>query len=332
FRNTVIVVSHDRHFLDTVCTNIADIDFSKINIYTGNYTFWYETSQLALRQKQNANKKAEDKVKELQTFIARFSANASKSKQATSRQKRLDKINIEDIKPSSRRYPAIIFNQEREAGNQILNAEGLSKKFNGEYLFKNVDLNLRNGDKVAFLGDSMAISMFFDVLMGEQKADEGHFKFGDTITTAYLPLNNEPFFNTNLNLIDWLRQYSVNKDEVYVRGFLGKMLFTGEESFKSASVLSGGEKVRCMTSKMMLAQGNLLILDEPTNHLDLESITAFNNGLKAFPGTVLFTSHDHEFTNTVANRIIELKPESYQDKEMTYDEFLEKKKMQLVQS
>ncbi|MFT4663016.1 MAG: ATPase subunit of ABC transporter with duplicated ATPase domains, partial [Patiriisocius sp.] len=290
------------------------------------------TSQLALRQKQNANKKAEDKVKELQTFIARFSANASKSKQATSRQKRLDKINIEDIKPSSRRYPAIIFNQEREAGNQILNAEGLSKKFNGEYLFKNVDLNLRNGDKVAFLGDSMAISMFFDVLMGEQKADEGHFKFGDTITTAYLPLNNEPFFNTNLNLIDWLRQYSVNKDEVYVRGFLGKMLFTGEESFKSASVLSGGEKVRCMTSKMMLAQGNLLILDEPTNHLDLESITAFNNGLKAFPGTVLFTSHDHEFTNTVANRIIELKPESYQDKEMTYDEFLEKKKMQLVQS
>ncbi|MFT4986374.1 MAG: ATPase subunit of ABC transporter with duplicated ATPase domains [Flavobacteriales bacterium] len=332
FRNTVIVVSHDRHFLDTVCTNIADIDFSKINIYTGNYTFWYETSQLALRQKQNANKKAEDKVKELQTFIARFSANASKSKQATSRQKRLDKINIEDIKPSSRRYPAIIFNQEREAGNQILNAEGLSKKFNGEYLFKNVDLNLRNGDKVAFLGDSMAISMFFDVLMGEQKADEGHFKFGDTITTAYLPLNNEPFFNTNLNLIDWLRQYSVNKDEVYVRGFLGKMLFTGEESFKSASVLSGGEKVRCMTSKMMLAQGNLLILDEPTNHLDLESITAFNNGLKAFPGTVLFTSHDHEFTNTVANRIIELKPESYQDKEMTYDEFLEKKKMQLAKA
>jgi len=326
FRNTVIVVSHDRHFLDTVCTNIADIDFGKINIYTGNYTFWYESSQLALRQRQNQNKKAEEKKKELEAFIARFSANASKSKQATSRQKRLDKINVEDIKPSSRRYPAIIFNQSREAGNQILHVEGLSKKFNGEYLFKDLEFNLTKGDKVAFLGDSMAISMLFDILMGEQKADSGHFKFGDTITTAYLPLNNEEYFLGDMNLIDWLRQYSTDKDEVYVRGFLGKMLFSGEETFKMTDVLSGGEKVRCMTSKMMLAQANLLVLDEPTNHLDLESITAFNNGLKAFPGTVLFTSHDHEFTQTVANRIIELKPDSYQDKVTTYDEFLAKKK------
>jgi len=330
FRNTVIVVSHDRHFLDTVCTNIADIDFGKINIYTGNYTFWYESSQLALRQKQNQNKKAEEKKKELEAFIARFSANASKSKQATSRQKRLDKINVEDIKPSSRRYPAIIFNQSREAGNQILQVEGLSKKFNGEYLFKDLEFNLNKGDKVAFLGESMAISALFDILMGEEKADSGHFKFGDTITTAYLPLNNEPYFSGDMNLIDWLRQYSTDKDEVYVRGFLGKMLFTGEESFKMTNVLSGGEKVRCMTSKMMLAQANLLVLDEPTNHLDLESITAFNNGLKAFPGTVLFTSHDHEFTQTVANRIIELKPDSYQDKVTTFDEFLAKKKMQLT--
>ena len=324
FKNTVIVVSHDRHFLDTVCTHVADIDFGKITVYTGNYTFWYESSQLALRQKQSANKKADEKKKELLDFIARFSANASKSKQATGRKKMLEKINFEDIKPSTRKYPAIIFNQSREAGDQILHITNLSK--NG--LFKKFNLNVRKGDKIAFLSkNSMATTSLFQILMNEIKPDSGEFAYGQTITTAYLPNENAHYFTADYNLIDWLRQFSVEKDEVYIRGFLGKMLFSGEEVFKKSNVLSGGEKVRCMTSRMMLAEGNLLILDEPTNHLDLESITAFNNALKDFKGTVLFTSHDHEFVNTVANRIIELTPNGCIDKEMTYDEYLENDKV-----
>lgn len=328
FKNTVIVVSHDRHFLDTVCTNIADIDFGKINIYTGNYTFWYQTSQLALRQQQSANKKAEDKKKELQEFIARFSANASKSKQATARKKLLDKINIEEIKASNRRYPAIIFNQSREAGDQLLHVNGLSKSINNDCLFKGLDLNVRKGDKIAFVGDNgMAITALFQVLMQETEPDAGDFNYGQTITTAYLPNENEHYFDGDDNLIDWLRRYSEEKDEVYIRGFLGKMLFSGEEVFKKSNVLSGGEKVRCMISRMMLAEANFLILDEPTNHLDLESITAFNNALKDFKGTVLFTSHDHEFVQTVANRIVELTPKGCIDKTMTYDEYLESTKV-----
>ncbi|UII31415.1 ATP-binding cassette domain-containing protein [Fulvivirga ulvae] len=324
FKNTVIVVSHDRHFLDTVCTHIADIDFGAIKLFTGNYSFWYQSSQLALSQRSAANKKAEEKKKELQEFIARFSANASKSKQATSRRKLLDKINVEDIQPSNRRYPAIIFNQKREAGDQILQIEGLNKKIDGRSLIKDLDIFVNKGDKIAFIGkDSLAISTLFRILMGEEKADSGEFKFGQTITTAYLPNENEKYFKSNENLIDWLRQYSDDeKDEIFIRGFLGKMLFTGEETLKKCNVLSGGEKVRCMISRMMLASANLLILDEPTNHLDLESITAFNNALKDFPGTVLFTSHDHEFTQTVANRIIELTPNGFMDKLMTYDDYI----------
>lgn len=324
FKNTVIVVSHDRHFLDTVCTHVADIDFGKISVFTGNYTFWYQSSQLALRQKQSANKKADEKKKELLDFIARFSANASKSKQATGRKKMLEKINFEDIKPSTRKYPAIIFNQSREAGDQILHITNLAK----EGLFKNFNLNVRKGDKIAFLSkNSMAITSLFQILLNEIKPDKGEFAYGQTITPAYLPNENAHYFTAEYNLIDWLRQFSVEKDEVYIRGFLGKMLFSGEEVFKKSSVLSGGEKVRCMTSRMMLAEGNLLILDEPTNHLDLESITAFNNALKDFKGTVLFTSHDHEFMNTVANRIIELTPNGCIDKEMTFDEYLENDKV-----
>lgn len=324
FKNTVIVVSHDRHFLDTVCTVIADIDFGKINLFTGNYSFWYQSSQLALRQKQAANKKAEDKKKELQEFISRFSANASKSKQATGRKKLLEKINIEDIKPSSRRYPAIIFNQQREAGDQILHINNLSK--NG--LFTNLNLNVNKGDKIAFIAkNGMATTALFQILNNELKADSGDFNYGQTITTAYLPTENAQFFNGSDNLIDWLRQYSEEKDEVYIRGFLGKMLFSGEEVFKKSNVLSGGEKVRCMVSRMMLQEGNLLMLDEPTNHLDLESITAFNNSLIDFKGTVLFTSHDHEFTNTVANRIVELTPNGCIDKLMSFDEYLENEKV-----
>jgi len=323
FKNTVIVVSHDRHFLDTVCTYVADIDFGKIKLFTGNYTFWYETSQLALRQRSSANKKAEDKRKELQEFIARFSANASKSKQATSRKKLLEKINLDDIQPSSRRYPAIIFGQNREAGDQILNVNGLSKSIDGNSLFKNLNLNVNKGDKIAFISrDSLATTALFQILVGEAKADAGEFSFGQTITTAYLPNDNAAYFNTDLNLIDWLRQFSTEKDEVYIRGFLGKMLFSGEETFKKANVLSGGEKVRCMLSRAMLAGANVLILDEPTNHLDLESITAFNNALKDYPGTVLFTSHDHAFTQSVANRVVELMPNKCIDKLMTYDEYL----------
>lgn len=325
FKNTVIVVSHDRHFLDTVCSHIADIDFGAIRVYTGNYTFWYESSQLALQQRASANKKAEDKKKELQEFIARFSANASKSKQATSRRKLLDKINIEEIQPSNRKYPAIIFNQTRTAGDQILEVKGLSKSLDGKQLFKDVDLFVNRGEKIAFISnDGLAVTAFFRVLMGELTADAGTFKFGQTITKAYLPNDNTKYFNTDLNLIDWLRQYSEgDTDDVYIRGFLGKMLFTGEETLKKANVLSGGEKVRCMVSRMMLAGANLLILDEPTNHLDLESITAFNNSLKDFPGTVLFTSHDHTFTHTIANRIVELTPKGFVDKLTTFDEYLE---------
>lgn len=323
FKNTVIVVSHDRHFLDTVCTNIVDIDFKKIKVYTGNYTFWYQSSQLALKQQSSANKKAEEKKKELQEFIARFSANASKSKQATSRKKLLEKINIEDIQPSARRYPAIIFNQEREAGNQVLNIEGLNKSLDGTPLFSNLELNVNKGDKIAILSkNSLAITTLFQILNGEAQADKGSFAFGQTITKAYLPNENEKYFTNDLNLIDWLRQFSTEKDEIYIRGFLGKMLFSGEETFKKSNVLSGGEKVRCMISRAMLSSANLLMLDEPTNHLDLESITAFNNSLKDYKGTVLFTSHDHEFTHTVANRIIEIGPNGYVDKLMSFDDFL----------
>ena len=323
FKNTVIVVSHDRHFLDTVCTNIADIDFGKIKLYTGNYTFWYESSQLALRQKASANKKAEAKKAELQEFISRFSANASKSRQATSRKKLLDKINIDNIQASSRRYPAIIFNQSREAGDQILEVENLSASIEGVTLFENLSFKVNRGDKITFLSDnSLVTSTLFKILAGEKQADSGTFDYGQTITKAYLPNENAEFFDTDDNLIDWLREYSENKDEVYVRGFLGKMLFSGEETFKSARVLSGGEKVRCMLSRMMLAEANLLIIDEPTNHLDLESIQAFNNSLKDYKGTVFFTSHDHEFTQTVANRIIEIGLDSHTDKLMEYDEYI----------
>jgi ATPase subunit of ABC transporter with duplicated ATPase domains len=330
FKNTVIVVSHDRHFLDTVCTHIVDIDFKAIRLYTGNYTFWYQSSQLALSQRSSANKKAEDKKKELQEFIARFSANASKSRQATSRRKLLDKINVDDIQPSNRRYPAIIFQQKRTAGDQILHIEHLTYSPGGNTLFKGLDLYVNKGDKIAFLSkESLAITSLFQLLVGELEPTSGHFKFGQTITTAYLPSNNEYYFNTNDNLIDWLRQFAEdeNKDEVYVRGFLGKMLFSGEEVFKKANVLSGGEKMRCMISRMMLAGANVLILDEPTNHLDLESITAFNNALKDFPGTVLFTSHDHEFTNTVANRIVEITPNGFIDKLMSYDDYIENERV-----
>ncbi len=325
FKNTVIVVSHDRHFLDTVCTHVADIDFGKIKIYTGNYTFWYESSQLALQQRSSANKKAEEKKKELQEFIARFSANASKSKQATSRKKLLEKINIDEIQPSSRKYPAIIYTQNRPAGDQILETEKLSKTVDGKQLFTNLDMFVNKGDKIAFVSDdSLATTSLFQILTGEDKQDSGSFMFGQTITKAYLPNENNNYFNSDLNLIDWLRQYSEEeKDEAYLRGFLGKMLFSGEESFKNVKVLSGGEKVRCMLSKMMLSGANLLILDEPTNHLDLESITAFNDGLKNFPGTVLFTSHDHTFVQTIANRIVELSPAKCVDKLMAFDEYLE---------
>lgn len=330
FKNTVIVVSHDRHFLDTVCTHIVDIDFKAIRLFTGNYSFWYQSSQLALQQRSSANKKAEEKRKELMEFISRFSANASKSRQATSRRKLLEKINLDDIQPSNRRYPAIIFQQKRTAGDQILQVENLSYSMNGSRLFRNLDIYVNKGDKIAILSkESIAITSFFRILAGELKPDSGEFKFGQTITPAYLPANNESYFNSNDNLIDWLRQFAEeeNKDEVYIRGFLGKMLFSGEEVFKKSSVLSGGEKMRCMISRMMLAGANLLILDEPTNHLDLESITAFNNALKDFPGTVLFTSHDHEFTQTVANRIIELTPNGYIDKLMSYDEYIENEKV-----
>lgn len=329
FNNTLIVVSHDRHFLDTVCTHVADIDFGQIKMFTGNYTFWYESSQLALTQRTSSNKKAEEKKKELQDFIARFSANASKSKQATSRRKLLDKINIDDIQPSNRKYPAIIFTQNRTAGDQILETSKLSFQHNGEYLFKDLELFINRGEKVAVVSDNgLAVTKFFQVLMDEQEATSGTFKFGQTITKGYLPNENEKYFESDENLIDWLRQYSEgDKDEVYIRGFLGKMLFSGQETLKKCNVLSGGEKVRCMVSRIMLQGANLLILDEPTNHLDLESITAFNNSLRDFPGTVLFTSHDHTFTQTIANRVLELRPDGFMDTLSTYDEYLEKKEL-----
>lgn len=326
FKNTVIVVSHDRHFLDTVCTHVVDIDFKAIKLFTGNYTFWYQSSQLALSQRSAANKKAEDKKKELQEFIARFSANASKSRQATSRRKLLEKINIDDIQPSNRRYPAIIFQQKRTAGDQILQVENLSAKIEDKILFSKLDFYVNKGDKIAFLSkDSLAITSLFQILAGEMKPSTGEFRFGQTITTAYLPSNNEAYFKSDDNLVDWLRQYAAEgeKDEVFIRGFLGKMLFSGEEVFKKCNVLSGGEKVRCMISRAMMPGANVLMLDEPTNHLDLESITAFNNALKDFPGTVLFASHDHEFTHTVANRIIEITPNGFIDKLMTYDDYIE---------
>lgn len=323
FKNTVIVVSHDRHFLDTVCTYVADIDFGKIKLFTGNYTFWYESSQLALRQRSAANKKAEQKKKELQEFIMRFSANASKSRQATSRKKLLEKINLDDIEPSTRRYPAIIFGQNRTAGDQILDVVNLSVVRETGTLFQNLNFKVNRGDKIALLSkDSLAITSLFQVLAGELAPHKGTITFGQTITTSYLPSENSSYFDGSDNLIDWLRKYSTEKDEVYIRGFLGKMLFSGEEVFKKSNVLSGGEKVRCMLSRMMLTGGNLLLLDEPTNHLDLESITALNNSLKDFDGTVIFTSHDHEFTQTVANRIIEIFPTGQLDKLLTYDEYI----------
>ncbi len=332
FKNLVIVVSHDRHFLDTVCTHICDIDYSKINLFTGNYSFWYKSSQLASKQMADQNKKLEDKRKELQDFISRFSANASKSKQATSRRKLLEKLTLEDIKPSSRKYPGIIFEQERQAGDQILHINGLSKSLDGELLFKGLNVNVSKGDKIAFLSkNSLATTTLFKILVGEEKQDEGTFEFGTTIKTSFLPTDNSEYFKEDLSLIDWLRQYAETdeeKDEVYLRGFLGKMLFSGEEALKSAKVLSGGEKVRCMLSRQMLGKGNLLIIDEPTNHLDLESIQAFNNALINFPGQVLFASHDHEFVNTVANRIIEIGPKGYVDKLMSYDDYLADEKVQ----
>jgi ATPase subunit of ABC transporter with duplicated ATPase domains len=329
FQNTVIVVSHDRHFLDSVCTHIVDIDFSKIQMYTGNYTFWYESSQLALRQRSDQNKKTEEKRKELQDFVERFSANASKSRQATSRKKLLDKLVIDNIPPSTRKYPGIIFRPDRECGDQILNVENLSKTgADGQVYFADVNFRLTKGDKVAILSkEHSAISMFFEVLMGQETPDTGEVAWGSTITKAYLPNNNAKYFNADDNLIDWLREFSKDKDETYVRGFLGKMLFSGEEVLKKSNVLSGGEKVRCMVSRMMLANGNCLILDEPTNHLDLESITAFNNAMKDWKHVALFTSHDHEFVHTVANRIIEITPNGILDKRMSYDEYLSDKQI-----
>lgn len=331
FKNTVIVVSHDRHFLDTVCTHICDIDFSKINIFTGNYSFWYQSSQLAARQRADKNKKAEEKKKELQEFIARFSANAAKSKQATSRRKMIANLDIEEIQASSRKYPGITFNQEREAGNQILNISGLSKKSEEGTLFSSVDFIVNKGDKIAFVSkSSVALTHFFEILAGNIQADSGEFIYGTTISTAYLPNENHSFFEEKLPLIDWLRQYAQTdeeKEEVYLRTFLGRMLFTGEEAMKTANVLSGGEKVRCMLSKMMLAKANLLLMDEPTNHLDLESIQALNQGMKDFPGTLLFTSHDHELVNTVADRIIEIAPNGIIDKMMPYDSYMADEKV-----
>jgi len=330
YDNTVIVVSHDRHFLDAVCTSVADIDFGKINLYSGNYTFWYESSQLAARQRAQQNKKVEEKAKELNEFIQRFSANVAKSKQATSRKKMLDKLKVEDIKPSSRRYPAIIFDREREAGDQILNVEKLSATSeDGDVLFQNVNINLAKGDKVAILSkDSRATTAFYDIIADKIKPDSGKFQWGVTTTQSYLPADNSDFFKDDINLVDWLRQWAKTeeeREEVYIRGFLGKMLFSGEEALKKCTVLSGGEKVRCMLSRMMMLRANVLLLDEPTNHLDLESITAFNNSLKNFKGTILLTTHDHEFVHTVANRIIELTPKGTIDRYLTFDDYMSDK-------
>ena len=332
YENTVLVVSHDRHFLDAVCTHVSDIDFGKITHYSGNYTFWYESSQLAARQKAQQNKKAEEKKAELEEFIRRFSANVAKSKQATSRKKMIEKLNLDEIKPSSRRYPAIIFDTEREAGDQILNVQNLAASIEGETLFKNVDLNMAKGDKiVVFSKDSRATTAFYEILNNKMAADAGTFDWGITTTQSYLPVDNHEYFDgIDLNLVDWLRQWvktEEERDEVYVRGFLGKMIFSGEEALKKCNVLSGGEKVRCMLSRMMMIRANVLMLDEPTNHLDLESITAFNNSLNNFKGSVLFTTHDHEFAQTVGNRILELTPNGAIDRYMTFDEYLEDDKI-----
>lgn len=332
YDNCVIVVSHDRHFLDAVCTHISDIDFGKITHYSGNYTFWYESSQLAAKQRAQQNKKAEEKKKELEEFIRRFSANVAKSKQATSRKKMIEKLNVSEIKPSSRRYPAIIFEREREAGDQILNVEGLSASMDGEVLFSHIDINLVKTDKVVvFSRDSRATTAFYQILNGKEQPDSGKFSWGVTTSQSYLPLDNSDYFaNNNLTLVDWLRQWATTeeeREEVYIRGFLGKMIFSGEEALKKSHVLSGGEKVRCMISRMMMMKANVLMLDEPTNHLDLESITAFNNSLKNFKGTVLFTTHDHEFAQTVANRVIELTPNGVIDRYTTFDEYMEDPKI-----
>jgi ATPase subunit of ABC transporter with duplicated ATPase domains len=331
YENTVLVVSHDRHFLDAVCTHVSDIDFGKITHYSGNYTFWYESSQLAAKQRAQQNKKAEEKKAELEEFIRRFSANVAKSKQATSRKKMIDKLNLDEIKPSSRRYPAIIFDQEREAGDQILNVVGLTASVEGEVLFKNIDLNMAKGDKVViFSKDSRATSVFYEILNNNLKQDAGTFDWGITTNQSYLPADNHSFFENDLTLVDWLRQWAKTeeeRDEVHVRGFLGKMIFSGEEALKTGRVLSGGEKVRCMISRMMMLRANVLMLDEPTNHLDLESIQAFNNSLKNFKGSVLFTTHDHEFAQTVANRVVEITPNGVIDRYMTFDEYLEDEKV-----
>ena len=336
YDNCVIVVSHDRHFLDAVCTHISDIDFNKINHFSGNYTFWYESSQLAAKQRAQQNKKSEDKKKELEEFIRRFSANVAKSKQATSRKKMIDKLDVTDIRPSSRRYPAIIFERDREAGDQILNIDKLAYDLEGETLFHNVDLNLNKGDKVVvYSKDSRATSAFYDIVKGNLEAKSGKFQWGVTTTQSYLPLDNSSFFNKAMNLVDWLRQWAKTeeeREEVHIRGFLGKMIFSGEEALKQSNVLSGGEKVRCMLSRMMMMRANVLMLDEPTNHLDLESITAFNNSLKNFKGTVLFTTHDHEFAQTVANRVIELTPKGVIDRYTTFDEYMQDAKIKELRS
>lgn len=331
YENTVLVVSHDRHFLDAVCTHISDIDFGKINHYSGNYTFWYESSQLAAKQRAQQNKKAEEKKAELEEFIRRFSANVAKSKQATSRKKMIEKLNLDEIKPSSRRYPAIIFDQEREAGDQILNIENLSYSLEGETLFKGVDLNMAKGDKIVVLSkDSRATSAFYEIINGNLTPNTGKFDWGITTIQSYLPADNSAFFDNDYTLVDWLRQWAKTeeeRDEVYVRGFLGKMIFSGEEALKTSRVLSGGEKVRCMISRMMMLRANVLMLDEPTNHLDLESIQAFNNSLKNFKGSVLFTTHDHEFAQTVANRVLEITPKGIIDRYMSFDDYLEDPKV-----
>ncbi len=323
FENTVLVVSHDRHFLDSVCTHTLDIDYNKVTLFAGNYSFWYESSQLALKQQQQQNKKAEEKRKELLEFIQRFSANVAKSKQTTSRKKMLEKLNVEEIQPSSRRYPGIIFTPLREPGNKILEVHGLTASVDGEVLFKDVNFAIEKWDKVAFLSrDPRAMTALFEIITGNRKPDEGSYDWGQTITTAYLPLDNSSFFNTDLNLVDWLCQWSEDSSEIYLKGFLGKMLFSGEEVLKKASVLSGGEKMRCMIARMMMRDANTLVLDSPTNHLDLESIQAFNNTLRLFKGNILLASHDHEFIQTVANRIIELTPNGIIDKIMDYDDYI----------
>ena len=333
FENTVLVVSHDRHFLDSVCTHTVDIDYGKVELFAGNYSFWYESSQLALRQQQQQNKKAEEKKKELMEFIQRFSANVAKSKQTTSRKKMLEKLNIEEIKPSSRRYPGIIFTPDREPGNKILEVKGLEKSIEGTLLFKDVNFTVEKDDKIVFISrDPRAMTALFDIINGELKADDGTYEWGQTITTAYLPLDNSSFFNTDMKLVDWLAQFSEDTSEIYLKGFLGKMLFSGEEILKSASVLSGGEKMRCMIARMMMKNANTMVLDSPTNHLDLESIQAFNNTLRTFKGNILLSSHDHEFIETVCNRVIELTPKGIIDKMMDYDDYITDEKVAVLRT